>query len=237
MKESFYKKLQDDLTALRFLYDEDSLDQYKCDAIILSIKEARKKISMHSPLSEKEVLLNCIDTLFEVLEEGYTQKILDFLDAIHSVPEIYMLNRNLFSLRNELKAFQKKYGKHYFNFIDEIKPHFSKRAPKNKWEFFSAASDEDFKKLHPVGYNWLCFAGITALMLPSIIYIAYCLFINPAPDEWWLILGGVGTFIIGVGLFNIVAAWIHQYLGHMLTLVCLLGGLVITVISVLLLYT
>ena len=74
-------------------------------------------------------------------------------------------------------------------------------------------------------------------MLPSIIYIAYCLFINPAPDEWWLILGVVGTFIIGVGLFNIVAAWIHQYLGHMLTLLCLLGGLVITVISLFLLYT
>ena len=237
MKASFYKKLQDDFVAIRFLQYPSEFDQEKYDAAILSIRDARKKITLHSAPAEKRILLYCIDTLLAILNEGDTQKIFDFADAIHNIPEIYMQKRNLYSFRRELKAFQKKYGKKYFPFIDEVKPHFTKKAPKNKWEYFSPASDEDFKRLHPVGYKVLCLIGITALMLPQIVYIVYCLLINPAPNEWTLMLGYVGTFVIGIGLFNIVAAWIHQYLGHLLTAVCLLGGTALTLFSMYLLYT
>ena len=73
---------------------------------------------MHSAPSEKNILLYCIDTLFEILNEGDKQKNFDFADAIHNIPEIYMQKRNLYSFRKELKAFQKKYGKHYFAFIN-----------------------------------------------------------------------------------------------------------------------
>ena len=237
MKASFYKKLQDDFVAIRFLQYPSEFDQEKYDAAILSIRDARKKINQRSAPAEKKILLYCIDTLFNILDEGDKQKIFDFSDAIHNIPEIYMQKRNLYSFRRELKAFQKKYGKKYFPFIDEVKPHFTKKAPKNKWEYFSPASDEDFKRLHPVGYKVLCLIGITALMLPQIVYIVYCLLINPAPNEWTLMLGYVGTFVIGIGLFNIVAAWIHQYLGHLLTAVCLLGGTALTLFSMYLLYT
>lgn len=235
MKAAFYSKLQDDFSVLRDL--QNTYDQEKYDATVLSIKEARKKINMHSVPAEKEILLYCIDTLLAVLNEGIQQKICDFVDAIYSIPEIYMQKRNLYSCRKELKAFQKKYGRHYFRFIDEVKPYFSKKAPDNKWEYFSAASDEDFKKLHPRGYSLLCVIGVAALMLPQIIYLVYCIAINPAPEEWPLALGYAGTFIIGIGLFNVVAAWIHQYLGHLLTVICLLGGAVLTLFSIYLLYT
>lgn len=237
MKASFYKKLQDDFIMIRFLQYQSQCDREKYDTTILSIKAARKKIDTHSAPAEKKVLLYCIDTLFAVLNEGDKQKAFDFADAMHNIPEVYMQKRNLYSLRQQLKSFQRKYGKTYFPFIDEVKPHFSKKAPKNKWEFFFASSDEDFKRLHPVGYKWLCAIGVIALMLPQILYLAYCLFINPAPNEWALMLGYVGTFIIGVGLFNIVAAWIHQYLGHLLTAICLLGGTALTLFSMYLLYT
>lgn len=237
MKASFYKKLQDDFVMIRSLYCQDSFDKERFDSTVLSIREAKKKINMHSAPAEKNILLYCIDTLFKLINEGDTQKIFDFADAIHNIPEIYMQKRNLYSFRKELKAFQKKYGKHYFAFINEVKPHFTKKAPENKWEYFFADSDEDFKRLHPVGYNWLVCIGITALMLPQIIYLIYVNGINPAPNEWTLILGYVGAFIIGIGLFNIVAAWIHQYLGHLLTAVCLLGGAALTWFSMYLLYT
>ena len=237
MKESFYKELQDCFVMIRFLQSQDKYDQERYDLAILSIKEARKKINMHSAPSEKKVLLYCIDTLFEIMGEGERQKIFDFSDAIYNIPEIYMQKRNLYSFRRKLKTFQKKYGKHYFPFIDEVKPRFSKRAPKSKWEYFSAQSDEDFKRLHPVGYKWLCAMGILAVMLPQIIYLVYILVINPAPNEWTIMLGYVGAFIVGVGLFNIVAAWIDQYLGHWLTAVCLLGGTALTLLSLYLLYT
>ena len=246
MKASFYKKLQDDFVMIRFLQHQEAYEQEKYDTVVLSIRDARKKISMHSAPAEKKVLLYCIDTLFGILNENNKQKAFDFADAIHNIPEIYMQKRNLYSFRKELKAFQKKYGKQYFPFIDEVKPRFTPKAPRNKWEFFSAASDENFKKLHPVGYNVLCITGIAALLIPMTIYTAYVFFINPpmASDTRVSImdfiismLGFAGAFAVGVGLFNIVAAWIHQYLGHLLTAVCLLGGTALTLFSMFLLYT
>lgn len=236
MKESFYKKLQDDFAAFCSLQNEDSYDQLKYGATIISIKEARKKISMHSAPAEKEILIYCIDTLFELLDEGNKQKISDFADAACNIPEIYMNNRNLYSLRKKLKAFQRKYGENYFYFMDKVKPHFSTKAPRNKWDYFSAASDEDFRKLHPEWYKLLRFIGIAVLMLPQIVYMLYCFLINPAPEDWAIVLGYIGTFVIGIGLFNIVAAWMHQYLGHILTVVCLAGGAALTLISMQALY-
>ena len=237
MKASFYQKLQDDLVMIRFMQFHEAAKREKYDTTVLSVREARRKIFMHSPPAEKKVLLYCIDTLFEIINEGDAQKTFDFADAIHNIPEIYMQKRNLYSFRKELKAFQKKYGKHYFPFINEIKPHFTRKAPKNKWEYFSPESDEDFKRLHPVGYYLLCVLGMFSVLLPMGIYHVYTSFINPAPNEWPIALGGLGTFIIGVGFFNIVAAWIHQYLGHLLTIVCWLGGAAITWLSLYLLYT
>ena len=89
VKASFYKKLQDDFAMIRFLQHPDTFEQEEYDSTILSIKESRKNINMHSAPSEKEILLYCIDTLFEILNEGDKNKIFDFADAIHNIPEIY----------------------------------------------------------------------------------------------------------------------------------------------------
>ena len=237
MKASFYKKLQSDFSVIRFLQYEGSFNLEEYKTAFESIKEARRKIKQHSAPGEKKILLYCIDTLFEVLSEGDTRKSYDFADAIHNIPEIYMQKRDLYSFRKELKSFQRKYGRQYFPFIDEVKPRFTKKAPKNKWKYFSASSDEDFKLLHPIGYKVLCAVGITVLTVPMIAYLAYVLYINPAPNEWFILLGQVGAFIVGVGFFNIVAAWIHQYLGHLLTVICIVGGLALTLFSMHLLYT
>ncbi len=245
MKAFFYQKLQGDFVMIRFLQAPESFEQAKYDAAILSIKDARKKISVHSAPSEKDVLLYCIDTLFAIINEGDRQKTFDFADAIHNIPEIYMQKRNLYSFRQELKAFQKKYGKHYFPFIDKVKPRFTKKAPKNKWHYFSASADEDFKKLHPLGYKLLCVIGCFVLLFPMLVYGVF-IGVHPprlpessasVADLFQTVLGLVGTFIFGVGLFNIVAAWIHQYLGHAVTAVCLLGGTALTALALYLQYT
>ncbi len=235
MDHSFYEALQSSFAAIRFCNQNNDKERY--ENAIANIKSAKKLISKQSKGQEKEILLYCIDTLFNIINEGNTEKIFDFADAIHNLPEIYIQNRNLYSFRSELKAFQKKYGKQYFPFINKVNPYFSNKAPKNKWEYFSPAADEDFKVLHPIGYKILCLIGIAALMIPQIIYIAYVVFINPAPNEWLIILGLVGAFIVGTGLFNIVAAWIHQYLGHLFTAICLIGGTALTFLSMYLLYT
>lgn len=237
MKHSFYKDLQRAFIDIRFCYSGADFDREWHDKTITQLRASRKKIHAQTRGQEKEVLLYCIDTLFAILNEGDRQKVWDFADAVHNVPEIYMQTRNLYSFRLEFRTFQRKYGKQYFPFIHKIKPQFLRKAPKNKWEFFSAASDTDFKMLHPVGYNVLLAIGLVALLLPQIVYIAYVLFIRPAPEEWTIMLGYVGTFLIGIGLFNIVGAWIHQYLGHLLTVICLVDGAAMTWIALVLLYT
>ena len=47
----------------------------------------------------------------------------------------------------------------------------------------------------------------------------------------WMFPMLIGAIIMGIGFFNIVAAIIHQYLGHKVTFICIFGGLAIIAIS------
>ena len=69
-----------------------------------------------------------------------------------------------------------------------------------------------------------------------LVLIAITQFVIPAPNSPWLMLGCLGSFVFGVGLFNIVAAWLHQYLGHTVTAVCLSLGALMVAASCLILY-
>ena len=115
-----------------------------------------------------------------------------------------------------------------------------KESPQSKWihqwwppkgsaAFFSMGSDADFKRAHPIGYGFLAALGITALLTP---FLAYALYTGIALSaaSGWLILGWVGAFIIGIGLFNFVALIIKQYLGHWVSILCfLIGGILVAV--------
>ena len=115
-----------------------------------------------------------------------------------------------------------------------------KESPQSKWihqwwppqgsaAFFSMGSDADFKRAHPIGYGFLVTLGITALLTP---FLAYALYTGIALSaaSGWLILGWVGAFIIGIGLFNFVALIIKQYLGHWVSILCfLIGGILVAV--------
>ena len=118
-----------------------------------------------------------------------------------------------------------------------IKPIFNRKLPKHAASYFSMDSDERFKREHPKAYPLLAFIGGTALLLPMLSLIAVTQFVIPAPNSPWLMLGCLGSFVFGVGLFNIVAAWLHQYLGHAVTIVCLLLGAWMVAASCLILYT
>lgn len=237
MNKSVYKRLQEDFIRIRHLFSRDFYDKTLFNETIADIKKVRSKIINKRKVEEKRLLLYCIDTLLEIINEGNKMKIFDFADTIHNIPEVCLGTRNIYSFDKEIVAFQRKYGKEYFPDFRKVKPKFQKKAPKNKWEFFSAQSDESFKALHPKGYYILCAVGGIALLLPMWLYLIYILAINPAPNEWTLAIGWVGTFIIGIGLFNIVAAWIHQYLGHFLTFICIFGGSALTALSLFLLYS
>ena len=55
------------------------------------------------------LLLYCIDTLFEIIQENNREKTFDFADLIHNMPEIYLSKRNIKSFKREIRIFNKKY--------------------------------------------------------------------------------------------------------------------------------
>lgn len=115
----------------------------------------------------------------------------------------------------------------------EIKSKKKNRKKSSKWTppkgssaYFSAASDDEFKEKHPIGYGLLVLLGIVALMLPVVLYLFFV--ISYGINSAWMILGWVGAFIVGIGFFNFVSIIIKQYLGHLVSILSfVIGGILI----------
>lgn len=119
---------------------------------------------------------------------------------------------------------------------DRIRPEFYWRPPQgtNTGFFFTLGSDIEFRLAHPKLYAFLVWFGIFVLFLPTFIYFVVAA--SMVPDRiGWMLLGFVGSFGVGIGLFNLVAAWIRQYLGHIVTIVSIGAGTLIMIVSLLLL--
>ena len=101
--------------------------------------------------------------------------------------------------------------------------------PRDSAAYFMMDSDDVFKARHPVGYGLLVTLTIVALVLPIALYMLYAFSIDPEGNGW-MVLGWIGAFIIGIGLFNFVAIFVKQYMGHLLSILCfLIGGIMIAV--------
>ncbi len=101
--------------------------------------------------------------------------------------------------------------------------------PKGAGEFFYRSSDDAFKSAHPVGYVFLVLLGLAALLLPCVLYCIYAFSVSP-DGSGWMVLGWIGGFIIGVGLFNFVAIIIDQYLGLWVSILSfLIGGIMVAI--------
>ncbi|MBR2957978.1 MAG: hypothetical protein IKC20_06980 [Clostridia bacterium] len=101
--------------------------------------------------------------------------------------------------------------------------------PKNYKHYFDASSDIEFKQKHPVGYVFLVILGLAAFLLPANLFVLLA-----EVDNGWTILGYIGGLIFGIGLFNVVAIIIKQYLGHWVSIISFLLGGIIMLISYLL---
>lgn len=98
--------------------------------------------------------------------------------------------------------------------------------PKDASTFFHASSDDEFKAEHPIGYFFLVLLGIAVLMMPVFLYLFFVIPI--ANDSAWMILGVIGSFIIGIGFFNYVAIIIKQFLGQLVSILSfLIGGIMV----------
>ena len=95
--------------------------------------------------------------------------------------------------------------------------------PEDYKRYFNASSDEEFKTAHPVGYFFLVMLGLIALLLPAYLFCV-AVGIVCGVENGWIVLGFVGGFIFGIGLFNYVAIIIKQFLGHWVSIISFLVG-------------
>lgn len=223
MQEELYHRLKNAFIIIRRAYDgSGSLERNTLDAAFGELRYARRVIDKNAPKREKQFLLYCIDTLYEFIEEGDRQKIYDFADTVHNVPEIFIGTRKFSSFSREFNTFCEKYGYEYFSDYNKF---LLKNIPLYLFPLTKKVSGASVAKTTP----WLIGSVCFCLLLPMVIY-TITVFLWDAPNSAWLLMGEAGSFIIGVGLANL-AAWIFdEYYGHILTTVSLLlgGGLVIS---------
>lgn len=114
-----------------------------------------------------------------------------------------------------------------------VRPVYSWRFPRGEAAYWATPySDVSFQAAHPRLYVLLVVLGIFVLLLPAVAFVVLAGLVLPgAMDNGWVLLGFTGGFVAGIGLFNLVAAWMHQYLGHWFTLGCLLVGGVLMAVS------
>ena len=103
--------------------------------------------------------------------------------------------------------------------------------PKGFGEFFLSSSDDIYKAKHPVKYGFIVALGLLAFVGPTILYTIFLYAMNIA-DNVSVGLGMLGTFIMGIGLFNFVSIILNQYLGHLVSLVSFILGGILLIINI-----
>lgn len=114
MDISLYENLQIAFINIRRLSTDGYYDEVLFNKTIEDIKLAQATLAVQNQTIDTRILIYCIDTMFEILEENNREKLYDFADTVHNIPEIAITKRTLKSFRREIKFFRKKYGKAYF---------------------------------------------------------------------------------------------------------------------------
>ncbi len=104
--------------------------------------------------------------------------------------------------------------------------------PEGASAFFSADSDWYFKQKHPVLYPLVVLLGLAAFLLPCVLYGLVIEGLQLAGGV--TLLGYIGGLIAGVGCFNLVAALLRQYLGHLVTLCAWGAGVLLMLLGLVL---
>ncbi|MBO5050972.1 MAG: hypothetical protein J6D31_02140 [Clostridia bacterium] len=99
-----------------------------------------------------------------------------------------------------------------------------------------ATYTEWLQKHHPARYRLILLLGIIVLFLPISAWLIITLGIFPTPNSAFLIFGVIGSFLLGIGLFNLCAKMLRQYMGHAVTALCFLLGVTGIIISCIVLY-
>ena len=138
----------------------------------------------------------------------------------------------------QIVPLREKHGDELFSELEErflkekntslvLKPSFSTRMRGAR--YYEEDSDAEMLEAHPVLYALFAVFGML-LFVGAIVLYALVLDGNGALD----ILGYLGAAAVGTGLFSLSAAFMHQYMGHKLTLSLFAVGAIFVALSVIL---
>ena len=219
--DSLYLNLQQSFVKIRTLFYSPSVNPNKLDAVLGDLRFARKQLEKRAKRKPRKILTYCIDTLFEIIEEGNAEKIRDFADLIHNMPEIALKKSSFRSFTSEINAFNRKYEEFCFGDINTIHIQISK-------EMF-----QKFIKSSKVFFWAMFISGITAFILPWFFYIIYIG--RPTGEREFSgfgILGFLAALAVSVGLANIFFTLIFQYHGRNFSIATLSAGGFALVLSI-----
>lgn len=111
-----------------------------------------------------------------------------------------------------------------------LRPSFA-RATEGR--YYEADADEALALAHPVLYRAFVLLGVI-LLFGAVIGFGLLAGVGLSLSSPWLILGYLGAFAFGVGLYSLAMAWVHQYMGHLPTALCTLLGALCMAVAILL---
>lgn len=218
--DSLYLNLQHSFIKIRTLFSAPDINANKLDAILGDLRFAKKQIAKHARRRPKKILLYAIDTFFEMIEEGNREKIYDFADLVHNMPEIALKKRTFRSFAREISAFNIKYEEFCFSEVNTIHINISKETFENL-----RRSAKPRLALIPT-------VAVALFLLPLICAVFYVSGLNGEQNvSAFSVLTVLGALLIGVGLANISIAFFCQYRARRVSAPCLLIGGAMTAIS------
>ncbi len=178
------KIIKDSLEKLYKVYSAEVFDKAEADNIITHVSYYKRKFLKYSKTLHKassrdrekyendlkrcKFVAYCLDTLFEILEEGSQEKIRDFLLILLYAPDLVLDEQNLASrikLTEGIDSFRRSYGNKYF------KSYFGKKdISKSRAGYFSSKSDIWFRKTHTIVFPALLALGILSVVA-AVIYV------------------------------------------------------------------
>ncbi len=117
MDKGKYKQIQSIFVVVRMLYCRKMCERENYESFKNSLQPLYSELKASANENSNEILIYCIDTLFEIINEGDREKIFDFANAIHNMPEICTGARAFETFRTEIVEFRSKYGEQYFPFF------------------------------------------------------------------------------------------------------------------------
>ena len=110
---------------------------------------------------------------------------------------------------------------------------FSPSFAPREGRYYEDDADEALKLSHPILYAMFVLLGML-LFAGSIAGFGVLAGVSLSLSSPWLILGYLGAGAFGVGLYSFLMAFVHQYMGHALTVFLSVSGALSMLLSVLL---